>query len=547
MERIDGETLKRMIINASAAVHRDRQEINELNVFPVPDGDTGTNMSMTLGAASNELLNTKHTTVGDIAETAAKAMVRGARGNSGVILSLLFRGFSKVLKGLEYMDAPTYAAALTEGVSSAYKAVMKPTEGTILTVSRVCAASASESAKVGNTLDIVISDSLSAAKAALEDTVRQNPVLEKAGVIDSGGKGFVVLLEAMLSAYRGEEPVAAAPAQASKPAADFSQFTEEDVTFTYCTEFIVNVAKDSYISPEKLRAYLGSLGDSLVFVEDDDIIKVHVHTNDPGKALQESLGYGYLTSIKIENMRVQHTEKVIMTGMAPVVPGERNIVPPEKRYGIVSVCVGDGLTAVFKDLGVDVVVEGGQTMNPSTEDILSAIDRTPAEVVFVFPNNGNIIMTAEQCIPMSDKTVIVMPTRSVPQGISALLAFDTEASIDQNRSAMLDAASHVRTGQVTGASRDSTFDGKRIKEGDRLALLDGRIVANGKTDIAVCRKLARELSRKPTEFINIFYGKKVTEAEVASIKAVFEKELKESEINVVYGGQPVYYYLISAE
>lgn len=545
MVHIDGSALKRMIINAAAAVDNNKQMINELNVFPVPDGDTGTNMSLTILAASNELQQVASPDIGVVADVVAKAMVRGARGNSGVILSLLFRGFSKRLKDLREVDGTVFAEAMQNGVESAYKAVMKPAEGTILTVSRVSSAKALEVSKDNSDPEFVLAEMLLAAEAALEETVHQNPVLQKAGVIDAGGKGFCVILDAMLRALKGEVITSEKTQTGTKQAANFSDFETSDIKFAYCTEFIVNVDKKG--SHDKLRALLDSIGDSLVYVEDDDIIKIHVHTNQPGKALQEGLKYGSLSRIKIENMREQHTEKIIITGKDPVRPGERVIAPPEKKYGVVAVCAGEGISAVFRDIGADQVVEGGQTMNPSIEDILHAIDSTPSEIVLVFPNNSNIKMAAEQCVSMSEKTVVVIPTKTVPQGISALLNFDPELEISQNREKMQDAISRVRTGQITYASRDSLFEGKRIKEGDYLAILDGELITNNKLITAVARKLARDMSKKPAEFLTIFYGSDVSEAEAEEVRAIFEKEFKNSEINMLSGGQPVYYYLVSAE
>lgn len=546
MERIDGSALKRMIINAANAVELNKQVLNELNVFPVPDGDTGTNMSLTIRAAANEL-NGKPEEVGAIADTVAHAMVRGARGNSGVIMSLLFRGFGKRLKDLKELDGKIFAEAMQLGVESAYKSVMKPAEGTILTVSRVSAAKGLEVSAENPDIEYVVAAMLESAEVALAETVHQNPVLEKAGVVDAGGKGYCIIIDAMLKALRGEIIEASADSQSENTAssANFSDFNTADIKFAYCTEYIINVENEK--SPERLRAILDSMGDSLVFVDDEDIIKIHVHTNDPGRALQEGLKHGSLTKIKIENMREQHTEKIIITGMDPVKPGERYIAKAEKKYGIVAVCAGDGLGTVFRDIGADTVVEGGQTMNPSTEDILRAIDKTPSEIVLVFPNNKNIIMAAEQCIAMSGKTVIVIPTKSVPQGIAALLSFEPDLEPSQNRELMNEAIARVRTGQVTYASRDSLFDGKKIKAGDYLSLLEGELTTSSKTLHTVIRRLAREMSRKSAEFITIFYGAGVDEQDAEEVKAIFEKEFKDSEFTLLYGGQPVYSYLISAE
>lgn len=551
MEKIGGSLLSAMILGAAAAVDNRKQEINELNVFPVPDGDTGTNMSLTLLAASGELQRQAPATAGEAADVAARAMVRGARGNSGVILSLLFRGFGKGLAGKTEIDGAEFADAMTEGVRSAYKAVMKPAEGTILTVSRVAADSAKSFAIENHDPEAVIETMLASAKVALAETVHQNPVLEKAGVVDAGGEGFCTILDAMLRTLRGEviqREGGAEDAAQARAAADFSEFSTEDITFGYCTEFIVMLPREEIGKDHgKFRAYLDSLGDSLVFVEDEDIIKIHVHTNDPGLAIQAGLKLGSLTKLKIENMREQHTEKVIITGRTPITPGARTIAAPEKRYGFVSVCAGAGLRAVFEDIGVDSVVEGGQTMNPSTEDILRAVDATPAEVVFVLPNNKNIIMAAEQCVSMSEKTVIVLPTKTVPQGVSAMLVFDPDIEPAKNREAMLSAASKVRTGQVTYAARDSFFDEKKIKQGDHLAILDGQLISNNKSLAASLKKLAKELGKRPAEFVTLFYGEDITEETAGEARKIFAAEFKNAEVSVVPGGQPVYYYLISVE
>ncbi len=541
--------LAAMILGAAAEVDNRKQPINELNVFPVPDGDTGTNMSLTLLAAAGELQKAAPRTVGEASDVAAKAMVRGARGNSGVITSLLFRGFGKALKDKGEMDGALFAEAMSEGVRSAYKAVMKPAEGTILTVSRVSADSAKSFAISNHDLDAVVEHMLGAARSALAETVHQNPVLEKAGVVDAGGEGFCTILDAFLRTLRGEVITRqSGEVTATSSTANFSDFATEDIKFGYCTEFIVNLKSEEVGgSHEKLRAYLDSLGDSLVFVEDEDIIKIHVHTNDPGLAIQEGLKYGALTKLKIDNMREQHTEKVIITGRLPVMPGARVIAPPEKRYGVVAVAAGEGLAAVLKDTGVDNIVEGGQTMNPSTEDILSAVDATPAEVVFVLPNNKNIIMAAEQCISMSEKTVIVLPTKTVPQGVSAMLAFDPGREPQQNRDEMMSAAARVRTGQITYAARDSMFDDRKIKQGDFLSICESDLVGVSKALPVALKKLAKELHKRPAEFITIFYGEDVDEADADEARELFAKEFKESEVTVVPGGQPVYYYLVSAE
>ncbi len=548
MERIDGSALRSMYLNAAAAIEINKQPINELNVFPVPDGDTGTNMSLTIGAAGAELAGMRGT-VAEISDRAAKCMVRGARGNSGVILSLLFRGFAKTLKDQTDMDGMQLAEALKSGVTSAYRAVMKPAEGTILTVSRVASEVAAEAAADNPDAEHVLEVMLAAAEAALSETVHQNPVLEKAGVVDAGGKGFCVILDAMLKAMRGETiSVETAEKAEGEPAGTaFAGTADEEIKFGYCTEYIVNVDPDKKERVLGLRAYLESLGDSLVFVEDDGIVKVHVHTNDPGKAITEGLKYGSLTSMKIDNMREQHTEKVIITGKDPIVAPGRSIAPPENKYGFVCVSCGEGLDEVFRDIGASQLVTGGQTMNPSTEDILRAIDATPAEIVFVFPNNKNIIMAAEQCISMSEKQVVIVPTRTVPQGVTAMLAFDESADARTNREQMMAAAAGVRTGQITYAARDSLFGGKKIRQGDYLAIADGDLVSNSKSISSTLKRLAKEMNKGEASFITIFYGADITEEAAGEARDIFAKEYPGAEVNVVFGGQPVYYYLISVE
>ena len=538
-EQITGLMFKQMVLHGSAAITAQKQAINDLNVFPVPDGDTGTNMSMTIGAAAAELRKSNPATVEQAASITASTLLRGARGNSGVILSLLFRGLSKGLKGHTQADAATFAAAMQEGVSAAYKAVMKPAEGTILTVSRVAAQHAVELCQAEPTL------TAEQVLAALEETVHQNPVLEKAGVVDAGGFGFITIFEGMLDALRGIHKERAVAAEPTKSTADFAAINDEDITFTYCTEFIAS-RKDKARNVARLRSILNEIGDSLVVVEDDDIVKVHVHTDQPNKALEEGLKFGPLLTVKIENMREQHTAKVI-EGTADA-PKERVIVPAEKKFGFVAVAAGEGLKSLFTDLGADVVVQGGQTMNPSTDDILHAVDAVPAEIVFVLPNNKNIIMAAEQAVHLSEeKKVIVVPTKTIPQGISAMLAVDPEAEQDSELAlAMLDAAKHVRSGQVTYAARDSEFDGKKIKQGEYLSLCEGKLCANGK-ETSVIKKLAREMVSDDSAFATVIFGEGVTEEQAAEVENLLHKENKEMEINVINGGQPVYYYIISVE
>ena len=541
-QTINGADLRRMIISAAAAIENHKQGLNELNVFPVPDGDTGTNMSMTITAAAGDLRKADDPDLGTAAKIAASAMLRGARGNSGVILSLLFRGISRKLKGCTDCDGVLWAQALQEGVDAAYKAVMKPAEGTILTVSRLAAAKAQEASQENNFIEFVQNAAVEEAKIALANTVNQNPVLKKAGVVDAGGKGWLTALEAMLSSIQGEDVVAEAAGEAAavKEAADFSDFNTEDITFTYCTEFIVSRENDQ--DPEELRAFLSQLGDSLVLVDDDEIIKVHVHTNDPGKALSEAVHYGSFVTVKVENMRLQHTEKVM---------NEKDLTPqiaePEKPLGVVSVCAGAGLADVFLNLGVDQIISGGQTMNPSTQDILEAVNKVPAETVFVLPNNKNIIMAAEQVDALTPKHVVVIPSKTVPQGVTAMLAFSPEGTVEENTDAMTQALGNVDTMQITYAARNSDFDGYDIHEGDYLALYGSQLFGTSRDIKVLLKSLAEKVRDDGKEYVTIYYGEDVKEKHAQKAADIFADICPDADVNLLSGGQPVYYYLISAE
>ncbi len=540
-QTINGIDLRRMIINAAASIEHSQQALNELNVFPVPDGDTGTNMSMTINAAASDLRRTEDPDLSKAAKVAASAMLRGARGNSGVILSLLFRGISTRLKGETDCDGVLWAQALQEGVDAAYKAVMKPAEGTILTVSRLAAAKATEAARENNHIEYVQEAAIAEAKLALADTVNQNPVLKKAGVVDAGGKGWLVALEAMLLALQGEDVVSAEASEtATKDSADFSDFNTEDITFSYCTEFIISRENDK--DPEALRAFLDSLGDSLVLVDDDEIIKVHVHTNDPGKALHEAIEYGSFVTVKIENMRLQHTEKVMTEAeKAP------KIAEPEKPLGVVSVCAGEGLADVFQNLGVDAIISGGQTMNPSTQDILEAVNKVPAETVYVLPNNKNIIMAAEQVDALTPKHVVVIPSKTVPQGVTAMLSFNPEGDAEENTQAMTEALDTVDTMQITYAARNSDIDGYDIHEGDYLALYGSALFGTSQDIRVLLKSLAEKVRDEGKEYITIYYGADVKEKHAQKAADIFADICPEADVNLLRGGQPVYYYLISAE
>ena len=542
-QTINGAELRRMVISAAASVQIHRQKLNDLNVFPVPDGDTGTNMSMTINAAANDLKKSAaEATIEGVSAAAASAMLRGARGNSGVILSLLFRGISRRLKGVEECDGIIWAEALQEGVDAAYKAVMKPAEGTILTVSRLGAAAAKEAAAKENDVEAVQLAAIEAAKEALANTVNQNPVLKKAGVVDAGGKGWVYVLEAMLSALRGEDVVAPEgdAESAAREQADFGSISDEEITFTYCTEFIISRENDK--DPAALRDFLDGIGDSLVLVDDEEIIKVHVHTNDPGKALHEAIDYGSFVTVKIENMRLQHTEKVMSEEEK-----QPQIAEPQKTFGVVAVCAGDGLAGVFTDLGVDGIISGGQTMNPSTQDILEVVNKVPAETVYVLPNNKNIIMAAEQVDALTPKHVVVIPSKTVPQGITAMLGFNPDGTEEENTQALTEALGNVDTMQITYAARNSDFDGHEIHEGDYLAIFGSALFGTSRDVKVLLKALAEKVKKSGKEYITIYYGADIKERHAQKAADLFQEICPDADVNLLYGGQPVYYYLISAE
>jgi len=550
MQTMNGADFTRLILNAAAAIEINKQKLNELNVFPVPDGDTGTNMSMTINAAAADLRKAEKLNLEKASAATASAMLRGARGNSGVILSLLMRGISRKLKGAPRCDGALWAKALQEGVDAAYKAVMKPAEGTILTVARMAAAKATSVARKNNNVEFVHRAALEEAKAALANTPNQNPVLKKAGVVDAGGQGWVIALEAMYAAMRGkviEPPKAEEAVEAPAQEATFSDFNTEDITFTYCTEFIIS--RENKLDPEKLRDFLSSLGDSLVLVDDDEIIKVHVHTNDPGKALHEAMDYGSFVTVKIENMRLQHSEKVMneQEVAAAAEPEEPAVAAPEKPLGVVAVCAGEGLANVFRDLGVDGIISGGQTMNPSTQDILEVVNKVPAETVFVLPNNKNIIMAAQQVDELTEKNVVVIPSKTVPQGITAMLSFNPEGEVQENTEALTEALPLVDTMQITYAARDSNFDGYDIHEGEYLALYGSSLFGNGKEPYTLVRSLAEKVRDEGKEYITIYYGEGITEERAQKVADIFAEVCADADVNLLSGGQPVYYYLISAE
>ena len=555
---IDGALFQRMIIHGAASINAQKQMINDLNVFPVPDGDTGTNMSLTIAAAAADAKKKPACTISQAASVNASALLRGARGNSGVILSLLFRGIGKAFKEHDTADGVLFAAALNEGVSAAYKAVMKPAEGTILTVSRLAAARAADAAHEQNSVEYVLEQAIAEGQVALANTINQNPVLKKAGVVDAGGKGFLTIMQGMLDELRGlpmpEDDDAEAEA---KDKADFATLSDEEITFTFDTVFIVR--KNEHTDIEAFRAYLNSIGDSLVIGEDDEAFKVHVHTDIPGAALMEAQKYGVLELAKIENMRTQYedmaagrapqsTDDLEMEASAEHTEDANAIAPAEKKYGVVAVAAGDGLAALFRDLGVDGVISGGQTMNPSTEDILREIARTPSEIVFVLPNNKNIIMAAQQCVGLVEgKEIVVLPSRTVPQGITAMMFLDPDTDAETNTESMKEAMANVHTSEITYAARDSDFDGFAIKQGDYMALADGKLFGTEQDINAMLEHLAQAETQQNAEFINIFYGEDVTEDAAAQALEIFQRACPNAEIVLQRGGQPVYYYMISAE
>ncbi len=539
--------LRDAIISGAHNIYNERLKVDELNVFPVPDGDTGTNMSMTSQAAAKELPLLEADRVGDVAAASASAMLRGARGNSGVILSLLFRGFAGGLKGKETATAQDIADALKSGVESAYKAVMKPTEGTMLTVARESAEKAAEMALQTNDPVLLWEAVTEQARQTLARTPELLPVLKKAGVVDAGGRGLVIIYEGMLQVFKGQVPVEAQQPQTARPQTVIQEPKtdyEGDIEFGYCTEYIVVKDKNLDKDALTLRAHLESFGDCVVVVDDDDIIKVHVHSNEPQRAIGEGIQYGQLTNIKIDNMRMQNEA----LKKEAAVPAELVNVPAEKLFGFVAVAAGNGIETLFADLGVDRIVRGGQTMNPSTDDILRAIAQTPSEIVFVLPNNKNIIMAAEQAVALAEKKVCVLQTRTIPQGISAMLAFDSDADFNENRVNMTNAIDKVSTGQVTFAARDSEYDGHDIKKGEILALDNGKLAFLEKDVSRAAYRLTKRLANSSTSFVTLIYGADVTDDQAeATCEQIQNKLGSNIEVTLINGGQPVYYYIISVE
>ena len=543
---IKGSVLRDAIISAANCISNNKKSVDELNVFPVPDGDTGTNMSMTIGNSVAELKNLPDDVEAGVgAKTAASCLLRGARGNSGVILSIIFRGFSKSMKGCAAVTRENIVASLEAGVEGAYKSVMKPTEGTILTVVRESAEKARDVARTTNDPVLIWEEVCRQAELTLAETPKLLPALAKAGVVDAGGKGLLIIFCAMRDVFKGGAIEQPRTSDVSKPVTieTFSSVVgnfEQDIHFTYCTEMIVTKKADAE-DPSKLRAYLETIGDCVVVVDDEDIIKFHVHTNDPGLAMQKALEFGYINLPKVENMKLQHKARKKQA--------ETKITPakPEKEFGFVAVAAGAGIESMFKDIGVDCIVKGGQTMNPSTEDILAAIMQTPAETVFVLPNNKNIIMAAEQAVKLADRKVCVLQTRTVPQGMSAMLAFDPDADFNTNRTEMTAALERVSTGMVTFAARDSDYEGHAIKQGEILCLDNGKLSFVEKDLAKGAYKLTKKLVKGDSSYITILYGADVSDDAAEALASHLGAKYPNLDINLISGGQPVYYYIISVE
>ncbi len=544
---INGKQLRDAFISGSNNLCNKKSEVDALNVFPVPDGDTGTNMSMTIGNGAKALAELPDdVTVGEVSKVAAGAFLRGARGNSGVILSLLFRGFSKGLKGKETATGEDIAEAITIGVEAAYKAVMKPTEGTILTVSRCAAEKAMKIAKYDDSVTAVFYGMYIQGKKTLEQTPEMLPILKKSGVVDAGGQGLVYIMEGMWNLIAEGTMI---PLNTAAEAAESNEAPEQTAKYAYCVE--VALERKNNKETDSFGRWLASVGEVVMLGITGDGIKLHVHTNEPGKVITEAITFGTLTTVKVENMSISHTAVLgeePTAEAAPAFPFPYTEVNPNTEYGFVSVCAGRGLTDVFADLGCDNIVSGGQTMNPSTEDILAAVQATPAKNVFVLPNNKNIVMAAQQAAEIADRNVIVIPSRTVPQGISAMLAYDPDADVNTNTEAMNAALTSVATGQVTFAARDSDFDGHKIKAGELLAMKEGKMIYTGKDMDVICGRLAKELVSKDTSMVTVYYGEDVSAEQAEEIRKVIEGKLPSTiEVAAVYGGQPVYYFIISAE
>lgn len=548
---VDAKILGRMFLSGAKNLEAKKEWINELNVFPVPDGDTGTNMTLTIMSAASEVNALSDPDMKSLAKAISSGSLRGARGNSGVILSQLLRGFTKVIEKCDEIDAPTFARAFERAVETAYKAVMKPKEGTILTVAKGVSDKAAEIAEDSESLESFFTDVIAEAERVLARTPELLPVLKEAGVVDSGGQGLVEVLKGAFDGYLGKEidlnfEKPAAKVTGTKPVSA----EESNIKFGYCTEFIIMLEKEfTEKDEEEFKDYLMSIGDSLVVVADDDIVKVHVHTNDPGEAIQKALTYGQLSNMKIDNMRLEHHEKVIKEAekMAAQQAAQR-AAKPEKEVGFITVSAGDGMGEIFKELGADYLIQGGQTMNPSTEDMLKAIDEVNAKNIFIFPNNKNIILAANQARDLTeDKNIVVIPAKTIPQGISAMIAYVPEKTVEENTAEMMEAIENVKTGQVTYAVRDTRIDDQDIHEGDIMGIGDKGILAVGQDIQDVAVEMTGKMTDEESELISIYYGAEVTEADAEEVSSRLEELYPDYDIEINYGGQPIYYYVISVE
>ncbi|NLZ49822.1 MAG: DAK2 domain-containing protein [Clostridiales bacterium] len=537
--KINGEIFYNMMVNASNTLEEQKEYVNSLNVFPVPDGDTGTNMSMTFKAAVEEIKNLKNEPVGKVAKALAKGALMGARGNSGVILSQILRGFAKGLEDKIEVDVKEFAESIMEGAKSAYKAVMRPTEGTILTIVRAAGESAVNSSATD--AESLMNEVYEHSKNTLNKTPEMLPVLKAAKVVDAGGMGFLIILQGMKDALLGNIKVEIEDKTVIPTKNEAAQYiSEEDIKFAYCTEFII-LSKDG--DSNAFKNEIEPLGDSIIAVAYEDVIKVHIHTNDPGAVLSKAVKLGELTKIKIENMKEQHRHLVVEEELV-----DKEVTQEEaKKYGFVSVAMGEGIINIFKDLGVDIVIEGGQTMNPSTQDILDAINKINAENIFVLPNNKNIVMAASQAVEISEKNVIVIPSKTIPQGITALTVFNSEAEVEENKEAMIESLANVTTASVTYAVRDTEMDGKEIKEGDILGLIEGKISEVGTDVYEVCEKLLENTVNEDSELITILYGKECDENKVNDFIEKIEEKYSDLDVQAYNGNQPLYYFIISVE
>lgn len=551
---IDAGLLKRMFLAGVANLESKKEWINELNVFPVPDGDTGTNMTLTILSAAREVNSVEEPTMETLAKAISSGSLRGARGNSGVILSQLFRGFTKAIKYSTEIDMELLAEALQRATETAYKAVMKPKEGTILTVAKGISDKAKELAQSGCDMDVFIQELLKEGDYVLSQTPEMLPVLKQAGVVDSGGQGLMQVLKGAYEAFLGKEidwtvTETAAPAGAPFAGSQETVLEESDIKFGYCTEFIIMLSKTFNIKQEMdFKAYLESIGDSIVVVADDDVVKVHVHTNDPGLAIQKALKYGALSNMKIDNMRLEHHEKVVKMAQKEQQEAAAAAPAEKKAAAFIAVSVGEGINAILKDLGVDYIIEGGQTMNPSTEDVLNAIEKVNAETVYVLPNNKNIILAANQAKYMTeDKKIVVIPTKTIAQGITAVINYVPDLSPEENEAAMTEAIETVRTGEVTYAVRDTVIDDHEIHQGDYMGIGDAGILAVGQAIETVTKDMIDSMMDEDMELISIYYGQETKEEDAAALRDKVAEKYPACDVELQYGGQPIYYYIVSAE